>query len=86
MHVESGGYVVSEMTVTDRATGELGASTRFIGAGDAARELALEVSYGTSFLDGQARAGAFLRAEGAMAGGTRETVDHMIGGQLSFGF
>jgi hypothetical protein len=86
MHVENGGLDLTGIEVVDRTTGELGQVTRFTPVDDRAREFALEAMYARPILDGRAQAAGFIRSEAAAAKGVRSSVDHMMGGSLTFRF
>lgn len=86
MHVEAGQLNISGVDVIDRSTGVRDIVSSSVALNGRARELALEAFYGRSMFDGQARVAGFVRAEAATAKGVRDSVDHIVGGQLQLAF
>jgi hypothetical protein len=86
MHVEAGGFNITEVEVADRSTGALGQATRFAPIDGQARELALEAMYATPILEGRGEIAGFVRGEAAMADGLRGSTEDLVGGSLTFRF
>ena len=86
LHVERGGFDLSENQVIDRSTGEMGQVTGFTPVDGQARKLALQATYSRPILGGAGDLAAFVRAEAATASGSRAPTEQVIGASASFRF